>query len=104
MLQVRMCSHLFKAYFTSAEKQTKNTRKLVWGIWVLLKYQTAVHLFAFLGLDLPQVELKLLALQDVAVCPATLARSGSDATCRKGGNAQIWCTKRLTHQLDLIYI
>lgn len=48
-----------------------------------MTYQTALHLFAFLGLDLPQVEFKLFAFQDVAVCPATLARSGGDASCRR---------------------
>lgn len=53
------------------------------GIWILLTYQTAVHLFAFLGLDLPQVELELFALQDVAICPATLAGFGGDASCRR---------------------
>ena len=52
------------------------------GVWILLTYQTAVHLFAFLGLDLPQVELELLSLQDVAVCPATLAWPGGNASCR----------------------
>lgn len=40
-------------------------------------------LFAFLGLDLPQVELELLALQDVTISPAALAGPGSDASCRK---------------------
>lgn len=48
-----------------------------------MTYQTAVHLFAFLGLDLPQVELKLLAFQDVTVCPTALAGSGGDASCRR---------------------
>lgn len=56
---------------------------MLWGVWILLTYQRAVHLFAFLGLDLPQVELQLLALQDVAVCPAALAGSGGDASCRR---------------------
>lgn len=54
----------------------------MWVVWILLTYQTAVHLFAFLGLDLPQVELELLAFEDVAVCPATLAGSGGNASCR----------------------
>lgn len=48
-------------------------------------HQTAVHLFAFFGLDLPQVELKLLALEDVAICPAALTRSGGNARCRRVG-------------------
>lgn len=51
---------------------------------VYSRYQTAVHLFAFLGLDLPQVELKLLAFQDVTISPAALAGSGGDASCRRG--------------------
>ena len=59
------------------------------GVWILLTYQTAVHLFAFLGLDLPQVELELLSLQDVAVCPAALAWSGGNASCR-GTRKQNW--------------
>lgn len=48
-----------------------------------MTYQTALHLFAFLGLDLPQVEFKLLAFQDVAIRPAALARSGGDASCKR---------------------
>ena len=36
-------------------------------------------LFAFLGLDFPQVELQLLAFQDVPVGSATLPRPGGDA-------------------------
>lgn len=52
------------------------------GIWILLMHQTAVHLFAFFSLNLPQVELELLALQDVAICPATLTGSGGNAGCR----------------------
>lgn len=44
---------------------------------------TAVHLFAFFGLDLPQVELKLLALKDVAVCSAALTRSGGNTSCKR---------------------
>lgn len=54
-----------------------------WDIWILLMYQTALHLFAFLGLDLPQVEFKLFAFKEVAICPATLARSGGDASYRR---------------------
>lgn len=49
----------------------------------LLTHQTAVHLFAFFGLDLPQVKLELLAFKDVAICPATLTRSGGNACCRR---------------------
>ena len=41
---------------------------------------TSNSLFALLGLDLPQVELKLLALQDVSVGPAALAGSGGDGS------------------------
>ena len=37
-----------------------------------------ISLFALLGLDLPQVELQLLALQHVAVGPAALAGPGGD--------------------------
>lgn len=55
----------------------------MWDIWILLTYQTAVHLFAFLGLDLPQVELQLLAFQNVAVCSAALSRPRGNAGCRK---------------------
>lgn len=54
-----------------------------------MTYQTAVHLFAFLGLDLPQVELELLALQDVAVCSAALAGSGGDASCMKEDGSRV---------------
>ena len=36
-------------------------------------------LFAFLGLGLPPLEPQLLALQQVGICMATLARSSSDA-------------------------
>ena len=39
---------------------------------------TRHSLFALLGLDLPQVELELLALQDVAVGPAALSGPGGD--------------------------
>lgn len=53
----------------------------------LLMHQTAVHLFAFFGLDLPQVKLKLLALKDVAICPSTLTRSGGNASCRRVENS-----------------
>lgn len=67
------------------QNQSKQNKKAeaqrILGHWILLKYQTAVHLFAFLGLDLPQVELQFLAFQDVAVCPATLARPRSNASC-----------------------
>lgn len=56
-----------------------------------MTYQTAVHLFAFLGLDLPQVELQLLALQDVAVCSAALAGSGGDASCMKEDGSSQSC-------------
>lgn len=58
------------------------------GISILLTYQTALHLFAFLGLDLPQVEFQLLPLKDVAICPATLARSGSNASYRRKDSGQ----------------
>lgn len=54
-------------------------------IWILLMHQTAVHLFAFFSLNLSQVELELLALQDVAICPAALTRSGGNAGCRGVG-------------------
>ena len=49
----------------------------------LLTNQRAVHLFAFLGLDLPQVELQLFAFQEVTVRPTALAGSGGDASCRR---------------------
>lgn len=52
------------------------------GIWILLMHRTAVHLFAFFSLNLSQVELELLALQDVAICPAALTWSGGNAGCR----------------------
>jgi len=41
---------------------------------------TSNSLFALLRLDLPQVELKLLALQDVSVGSAALAGSGGDGS------------------------
>merc|ERR1719166_709941 len=37
-------------------------------------------LFASLGLDLPQVELELLALQNISVGSSTLARAGRDGS------------------------
>merc|ERR1719382_1391252 len=43
-------------------------------------HDRAEHLFPPLGLDLPQVELQLLALQHVAVRPAALAGPGGDGT------------------------
>lgn len=55
------------------------------GILILLMHQTAVHLFAFFSLNLPQVELELFALQDVAICPAALTGSGGNAGCRGVG-------------------
>lgn len=61
----------------------------------LLTHQTAVHLFAFFGLNLPQVKLELLALKDVAICPAALTRSGGNASCnrvRKLGQVRILLT------------
>lgn len=64
----------------------------LWDVGFYLPYQTAVHLFAFLGLDLPQVELQLLALQHVAVCPATLARSGGNASCKRKWKMQSFIT------------
>ena len=39
---------------------------------------TSNSLFALLGLNLPQVELELLALQDVPIRPSALAGSGGD--------------------------
>lgn len=39
----------------------------------------AVHLFAFLGLDLPQVELQFFSLQNIAISSTTLSRSGRNA-------------------------
>ena len=68
-----------------------------------LTYQTAVHLFAFLGLDLPQVELELLAFQYVAVGPATLAGSGSNASCGRETPTFNYLQITLsTHQRSLI--
>merc|ERR1719278_142494 len=46
--------------------------------WVTITMMTRNSLFALLGLDLPQVELELLALQDVAVRPAALPGPGGD--------------------------
>merc|ERR1719266_477071 len=43
-------------------------------------HDRAEHLFPPLGLDLPQVELQLLALQHIAVRPAALAGPGGDGT------------------------
>ena len=42
---------------------------------------SAYHLFTPLALDLPKIELQLLALQDIAISAATLARPGGDAGC-----------------------
>ena len=46
--------------------------------WVTITMMTRHSLFALLGLDLPQVELELLALQDVAVGPPALPGPGGD--------------------------
>ena len=51
---------------------------------------TRNSLFALLRLDLPQVKLKLLALQDVSVGSAALAGSGGD-----GSEDTAWDTKRV---------
>lgn len=39
----------------------------------------AVRSFAFLGLDLPQVELQFFSLQNIAISSTTLSRSGRNA-------------------------
>merc|ERR1719232_2246549 len=54
------------------------------------------HLFALLGLELAQVEFKLLALQDVAVGAARLARSRAD-----GGQHSTSAELLLERRLDL---
>lgn len=43
----------------------------------------AVHLFAFLGFNFPQVKLQFFALDDVAIGPATLSWSGGNAGWRE---------------------
>jgi len=50
---------------------------------------TRHSLFALLGLDLPQVELELLALQDVAVGPAALSGPGGDGGEHTAGHELI---------------
>ncbi len=52
---------------------------VVFSLMVVSK--RAVHLFAFLGFNLPQVELQFFALKDVAISPATLSWSGGNAGC-----------------------
>lgn len=54
----------------------------------------AVHLFAFLGLDLPQVELQFFPLQNIAISSTTLSRSGSNACWENKAK------KKLVHYSD----
>lgn len=61
--------------------RTATCRVGVFSLMVVSK--RAVHLFAFLGFNLPQVELQFFALKDIAVGPATLSRSGCNAGWRE---------------------
>lgn len=52
-------------------------------------------LFTLLALDLPKVELQLLALQDVAISTATLPRAGGDTGYgrRRRVSVMMYCRK-----------
>lgn len=56
-------------------------KTMTWvGVFSLMVVsKSAVHLFAFLGFNLPQVELQFFALKDVAISPAALSWSGWNA-------------------------
>merc|ERR1719201_1289415 len=45
---------------------------------VVDNHNDKISLFSLLGLDLPQIELELLALQDITIRPSALAGSGRD--------------------------
>lgn len=71
-------------------------------MFLLTWYQTA-DLFALLGFDLPQVELQLLALQNVAIHPAALAGLGGNAgwDVGKGEKEQLLPSQEKKHQLEI---
>lgn len=61
----------------------ENSNMPSWDISLMVVSKRAVHLFAFLGFNLPQVELQFFALKDIAIGTATLSRSGGNAGWRE---------------------